>query len=57
MCEQKRRRFIHNKNTPILTNNKGFTVLLSFPKAVCCWNMYYQIRLKEAISIIVNYNY
>ena len=40
MCEQKRRRFIHNENTPILTNDKGFTVLSSFPKAVCCWYMY-----------------
>ena len=37
VCEQKRRRFIHNENTPILTNDKGFTVLSSFPKAVCCW--------------------
>ena len=26
MCEQKRRRFIHNENTPILTNDKGFTM-------------------------------
>ena len=23
-----------------LTNDKGFTVLSSFPKAVCCWYMY-----------------
>ena len=22
------------------TNDKGFTVLSSFPKAVCCWYMY-----------------
>ena len=40
MCEQKRRRFIYNENTSILTNDKGFTVLSSFPKAVCCWYMY-----------------
>ena len=40
MFEQKRRRFIHNENTPILTNDKGFTVLSSFPKAVSCWYMY-----------------
>ena len=35
-ANRKKRRFIHNENTPILTNDLGFTVLSSFPKAVCC---------------------
>ena len=62
MCEQKRRRFIHNENTPILTNNKVFTVLASFPKAVCCWYKYLSnlpqrgyFNYCQLQSVIVNY--
>ena len=57
MCEQKRRRFLHNENTPILTNDKGFTVCRLFLKQCVVGTSIYQIRFKEAISIIVNYNY
>ena len=59
MCEQKRRRFIHNENTPILTNDKGFTVLSSFPKAVCCWYMYLsnspQLQLLNMFNTMFDY--
>ena len=57
MCEQIRRRFIHNENTPIITNDKVLQCCRLFQKQCVVGTCIYQIRLKEAISIIVNYNY